>query len=121
MRLHIARFNPDLETFETIPEYITVLAENCENGKVGEFEKSLDLTVMAGDFIVVEVQNCTTDDSLRVCPFLPVAVTSDNTSCIKYSSDFDFTTTQEPCGTLLAVEAYIEPRKLISYNSELAI
>ena len=42
---------------------------------------------------------------MRVCPFLPVVDTTDVTSCIQYSNDVDFSTSQELCGMLLAIEA----------------
>ena len=112
MRLHIARFNPDLETFETIPNYITTINGHCGNSGIGEFEKSLDLNVLAGDFIVVEVEECSTGENMTVCPFLPVVESSDSTSCILHSDDLDLRTRRKLCGMLLAIEAHVQPRKL---------
>ena len=111
MRLHIARRNPYSRIHETIPNHITTITGDCnDNNGIGEFEKSLDLEVMVEDFIVFEVTECVTEENMRFCPFLPVFETTDVTSCIKYSNDLDFITSQELCG-MLAIEAYIRPRK----------
>ena len=113
MRLHIARRNPASGIYETIPDYITTVGVECGNEETGEFDKDLDFDLLAGDFIVVEVEEeCVkTEENLRVCPFLPVAETGDATSCIMYSSDLNFRTSQELCGALLAIEAVIQPRR----------
>ena len=112
MTLHIVRMNPDSGFYETIPSYITPISGPCVNG-TGRFNKNhLDLTVLTGDLIAVEVTNCTTEGNMLFCPFLPVGATPEETSSVIYSEDLDFNTTEELTGLLLTITADIDPSKL---------
>ena len=112
MTLHIARMNPDSGFYETIPTHITPISGPCVNG-TGSFNKNhLDLTVLTGDLIAVEVTNCTTEGNILFCPFLPVGATPEETSSVIYSEDLDFNTTEELTGLLLTITADIDPSKL---------
>ena len=112
MTLHIARMNPDSGIYETIPTYTTPISGSCEK-KTGRFNKEdLNLIVLTGDIIAVEVTNCTTEGNILFCPFLPVGATPENTSSVIYSEDLDFNTTEKLTGLLLAITADIDPCKL---------
>ena len=112
MTLHIARMNPDSGFYETIPTYTTPISGPCVNGKNGSFTKELNLIVLTGDLIAVEVTNCTSEGNMLFCPFLPVGVTPEETSSVIYSEDLNFNTTEELTGLLLAIIADIDPSKL---------
>ena len=112
MTLHIARMNPDSGIYETIPMYTTPISGPCES-RTGRFNKNhLDLTVLTGDLIAVEVTNCTTEGNTLFCPFLPVGAAPENTSSVIYSEDLNFNTTEELTGLLLTITADIDPSKL---------
>ena len=109
MKLHIARRNRlDRSLFETI--HVTPITIDTS----GPFNTSLDLEVMAGDFIAVEVaRDCITDEAnnVTVCPFLPVAATADNTArIIRHSVDVDLNNTRRVSGLLIAIRAHIGPQ-----------
>ena len=112
MKLHIARRNRlDRSLFETI--HVTPIT--IDRSGAGPFNTSLDLRVMEGDFIAVEVaRDCITDEvnNVTVCPFLPVAATADNTSRIRHSVDVgsNNTNTRRVSGLLIAIRAYIGPQ-----------
>ena len=112
MTLHIARMNPDSGFYDTIPTYITPISGPCVNG-TGSFNKNhLNLIVLTGDLIAVEVTNCATEGNILFCPFLPVGATPENTSSVIYSEDQNFNTTEKFTGLLLTITADIESCKL---------
>ena len=115
MRLHIARINKDAMTFDTIPTRVTTIAGDCGNGRSGSFSKYLNVEVMAGDYIAVEVaEGCTTEGNATVvCPFLPVAATTDNTSQIWHSVE---NRTTRVSRLLIGIKADIYPCKNIFYT-----
>ena len=112
MTLHIARPNSDSEIISNY--IIPITANTCNENEIGSFEKHLDLKVLAGDIIVVEVAGeCSDDGKLRICPFLPVATTTDNTShIIIYRQDLNFSTPEVLCGFVLALKASIQTGRL---------
>ena len=112
MTLHIARMNPNSGIYETIPTYTTPISGPCES-RSDRFTKELNLIVLSGDLIAVEVTNCTTEGNMLFCPFLPVGVTPEKTSSVIYSEDLNFNITEELTGLLLAITADIDPSKLI--------
>ena len=111
MTLHIARSNSDSGI---ISNYITsITANTCDKDEIGSFEKHLELKVMAGDIIVLEVaRECSDDGKLRNCPFLPVVSTTDNTSHIMYSQDLNFSTPEVLYGFALTLTASIQTGRL---------
>ncbi|CAI8048082.1 hypothetical protein GBAR_LOCUS26559 [Geodia barretti] len=100
-------------TFDTIPTRVTTIAGDCGNGRSGSFSKYLNVEVMAGDYIAVEVaEGCTTEGNATVvCPFLPVAATTDNTSQIWHSVE---NRTTRVSGLLIGIKADIYPSCCVS-------
>ena len=107
MQLLIARENRNTNVLETT--HTTTVTGDCENRR---FEICLDLEVMAGDFIAVEVaKECTstTEGNVIVCPFLPVVnITTDTTTRILHNTDIDFNNTRGVPGLVLAIMADID-------------
>ena len=111
MTLHIAQPNSDSEIISNY--IIPITANTCNENGIGRFEKHLELKVMAGDIIALEVaRECSDDGNLTICPFLPVATTTDNTSPITYSQDLNFSTPEVLYGFALALTASIQTGRL---------
>ena len=108
MTLHITRPNSDSGNY-----IIPITADTCNKNGIGSFEKHLELKMLAGDIIVLEVAGeCSDDGNLRICPFLPVTTTTDNTSHIIYSQDLNFSTPEVLYGYALALTASIQTGRL---------
>jgi hypothetical protein len=88
----------------------TSLYGNCTDKKANTtgFLKAtmLDIDVVEGDLIVVEVNECTTEDNHMVCPFLPV-MQADEKSCIQ--TIVNGSELQTECGLLFNLKADIQP------------
>ena len=97
---------------------VTTIVGDCGNGRSGSFSKFLNVEVMAGDYIAVEVaEGCTTEGNATVvCPFLPVAATTDETSRIWHSVE---NRTRRVRGLLIQIKADIYPCKNIFYTEYL--
>ena len=111
MTLHIARSNSESEIISNY--IIPIMANTCNKNGIGSFEKHLELKVMTGDIIALEVaRECNDDGKLRICPFLPVTTTTDNTSHIIYSQDLNFSTPKVLYGFVLTLTASIQTGRL---------
>ena len=108
MKLHIIRRGTDRETI-----HMTSITTD----RSGPFNQSLDLEVLAGDLIAVEVaKECIKDegDNVTICPFLPVVnLTANTKKYIQHHPEVDVSQLRGVPGLMLTIRAYTLPQGII--------